>query len=62
MLDIKKYKTVPMLIQYFRGSCGSVQMGPMMASIMFTVLPAIIVYIALQKYIVKGIAAGAIKG
>ncbi len=62
VLDIKRYKTVPMLIQYFRGSYGSVQMGPMMACIMLTVLPAAIVYIVLQKYIVKGIAAGAVKG
>ena len=60
--DIKKYKTIPMLIQYLRGSYGSVQMGPMMASIMLTVLPAVIFYIALQKYIVKGVAAGAVKG
>ena len=53
---------LPMLIQYFRGSYGSVQMGPMMASIMLTVLPAIVFYITLQKYIVKGVAAGAVKG
>ena len=62
MLDIKKYKTVPMHIQYFRGSCGSVQMGPMMACIMLTVLPAAVFYPVLQRYIVKGIAAGAVKG
>ena len=62
VLDIKKYKTVPMLIQYFRGSYGSVQMGPMMACIMLTVLPAAVFYLVLQKYIVKGIAAGAVKG
>ena len=62
VLDIKKYKTIPMLIQYFRGSYGRVEMGPMMASIMLTVIPIIIVYLAGQKYIIKGVAAGAVKG
>lgn len=62
VLDITKYKTIPMLIQYFRGSYGSVSMGPMMASIMMTVIPIIIVYILGQKHIIKGVAAGAVKG
>ena len=62
VLDIKKYKTIPMLIQYFRGSYGKVEMGPMMASIMMTILPIIIVYLFCQKYIIKGVAAGAVKG
>ena len=62
VLDIKNYKTIPMLIQYFRGSYGRVEMGPMMASIMLTVIPIIIVYLAGQKYIIKGVAAGAVKG
>lgn len=62
VLDIKKYKTIPMLIQYFRGSYGKVEMGPMMASIMLTVIPIIIVYLAGQKHIIKGVAAGAVKG
>ena len=62
VLDIKKYKTVPMLIQYFRGSYGRVEMGPMMACIMLTVIPIIIVYLLGQKHIIKGVAAGAVKG
>ena len=62
VLDIKKYKTIPMLIQYFRGSYGKVEMGPMMACIMLTVIPIIIVYLAGQKYIIKGVATGAVKG
>lgn len=62
VLDITKYKTIPMLIQYFRGSYGKVEMGPMMASIMLTVIPIIIVYIFGQKFIIKGVAAGAVKG
>ena len=62
VLDIKKYKTIPMLIQYFRGSYGKVEMGPMMASIMLTIIPIIVVYLAGQKYIIKGVAAGEVKG
>ena len=55
-------KTIPMLIQYFRGSYGKVEMGPMMASIMLTVIPIVIVYLLGQKHIIKGVAAGAVKG
>ena len=78
VLDIKKYKTIPMAIQYFRGSYGHVQMGPMMASIMIdiipiivvylvcqkyiTVLPVIVLYLICQKYIIEGVVAGAVKG
>lgn len=62
VLDIKKYRTIPMLIQYFKGSYGRVEMGPMMASIMLTIIPIIIVYLLGQKHIIKGVAAGAVKG
>ena len=62
VLDRKKYMTIPILIQYFRGSYGKVEMGPMMASIMLTIIPIIIVYIFCQKYIIKGVMAGAVKG
>ena len=62
VLDIKKYRTIPMLIQYFKGSYGKVEMGPMMAAIMLTIIPIVIVYLAGQKHIIKGVAAGAIKG
>ena len=62
VLDIKKYKTIPMAIQYFRGSYGHVQMGPMMASIMIDIIPIIVVYLVCQKYIIEGVAAGAVKG
>ena len=62
VLDRKKFTTVPILIQYFKGSYGRVEMGPMMACIMLTVLPIIIVYLICQKYIIKGVVAGAVKG
>lgn len=62
VLDRKKYTTIPILIQYFKGSYGSVQMGPMMACILMTVLPIIILYLCMQKYIIEGVVAGAVKG
>ena len=62
VLDIKKYKTIPMLIQYFKGSYGRVEMGPMMACIMLTIIPIVILYLLGQKHIIKGVAAGAVKG
>ena len=62
VLDRKKFTTVPILIQYFKGSFGRVEMGPMMACIMLTVLPIIVVYLICQKHIIKGVVAGAVKG
>ena len=62
VLDIKEYRTIPMLIQYFRGSYGRVEMGPMMACIVMTVLPVVIIYLLGQKHIIKGVLAGAVKG
>ena len=62
VLDIKKYRTIPMDIQYFRGSYGSVQMGPMMACIVITIVPVIVLYLVCQKHIIEGVVAGAVKG
>ena len=62
VLDIKKYRTIPMDIQYFRGSYGSVQMGPMMACIVITIIPVIVLYLVCQKHIIEGVVAGAVKG
>lgn len=61
-LDRTKYLTVPILIQYFRGGFGRVEMGSMMASIMLNVIPIVVVYLLCQKHIIKGVAAGAVKG
>ena len=62
VLDIKKYRPIPLAVQYFRGSFGHVQMGPMMASIMIDIIPIIIVYLVCQKHIIEGVVAGAVKG
>ena len=61
-LDSTKYKTIPILIQYFRGGYGHVELGPMMACIMMVVVPIVVMYILCQKYIIDGVVAGAVKG
>lgn len=62
VLDINEYKTIPVHIQYLQGSYGSVDLGATMAVIMLSILPIIIVYLFCQKHIIKGVAAGAVKG
>lgn len=62
VLDITKYRTIPIHVQYLKGSYGSVDLGATMAVIMMAILPIIIVYLFCQKYIIKGVAAGAVKG
>jgi len=61
-LDIKKYRTIPMAIQYFRGGYGRVELAPMMACIIIAIIPIILLYITCQKYIIEGVVAGAVKG
>ena len=61
-LDSTKYKTIPILIQYFRGGYGHVELGPMMACIIIAIIPIIILYMTCQKYIIEGVVAGAVKG
>ena len=62
VLDRTKYMTIPILVQYLKGSYGTVDLGATMAVIMLSILPIIIVYMFCQKYIIKGVAAGAVKG
>ena len=62
VLDITKYRTNPIHVQYLKGSYGTVDLGATMAVIMMAILPIIIVYMFCQKYIIKGVAAGAVKG
>ena len=62
VLDINKYKTIPIHVQYLQGSYGTVDLGATMAVMVFSILPIIIVYLFCQKYIIKGVAAGAVKG
>ena len=62
VLDRTKYMTIPIHVQYLKGSYGSVDLGATMAIIMISIIPVIIVYLFCQKYIIKGVAAGAVKG
>ena len=62
VLDRTKYMTIPIHIQYLKGSYGSVDMGATMALILLSIIPIIIFYLTCQKYIIKGVAAGAVKG
>lgn len=62
VLDINKYKTLSIAIQYMKGSYGRVDMGAIMAALILAVIPVIIFYLSCQKHIIKGVAAGAVKG
>ena len=57
-----EYKTIPIAIQYLRGGYGAVDWGSMMAMLVLAMLPVIVFYLACQKYIIKGVLAGAVKG
>ena len=62
VLDINEYRTIPIHIQYLKGSYGTVDLGATMALILLAIVPVIIFYLVCQKYIIKGVAAGAVKG
>lgn len=62
VLDINKYRTIPIHIQYLKGSYGTVDLGATMALILLSIIPVIAFYLACQKHIIKGVAAGAVKG
>lgn len=57
-----EYKTIPIAVQYLRGGYGSVDMGALMAMLVLSVIPIVVFYLFCQKYIIKGIVAGAVKG
>ena len=62
VLDITEYRTLPIHIQYLKGSYGTVDLGATMALILLSIIPVIVFYLTCQKYIIKGVAAGAVKG
>ena len=62
VLDINEYRTIPIHIQYLKGSYGTVDLGATMALILLSIIPVIIFYLTCQKHIIKGVAAGAVKG
>ena len=62
VLDRTEYMTIPIHVQYLKGSYGTVDLGATMAIIMISIIPVIVVYLFCQQYIIKGVAAGAVKG
>jgi raffinose/stachyose/melibiose transport system permease protein len=62
VLDIKKYKTISIAVQYLRGGYGSIDMGAMMGVLVLAIIPIILFYLICQKYIIEGVVAGAVKG
>ena len=62
VLDKNLYRTIPIHIQYLKGSYGTVDLGATMALILLSIIPVIVFYLACQKHIIKGVAAGAVKG
>ena len=62
VLDQRKFKTISMIIQGMKGSYGRVDMGAIMACLVLAVIPMILFYLSAQKYIIEGVAAGAVKG
>ena len=62
VLDRTKYMTIPIHIQYLKGSYGTVDLGATMALILLSIIPVIVFYLLCQKHIIKGVAAGAVKG
>ena len=61
-LDMRRFKTMSIAIQYLKGGYGSVDMGAMMTCLVVAIVPIIIFYLCCQKYIIKGVMAGAVKG
>ena len=62
VLNRTLYKTIPIHIQYLQGSYGHVDLGAVMALIVVSIIPIIIFYLTCQKYIIKGVIQGAVKG
>ncbi len=62
VLDRTRFMTIPIHIQYLQGSYGSVDLGAIMALITISIIPIVIFYLTCQKYIIRGVAAGAVKG
>ncbi len=62
VLDTKEYKTISIIIQFMKGGYGRVDMGAIMAALVLAVIPVVVFYLSCQKYIINGVAAGAVKG
>jgi len=61
-LDIRKYKTISIAVQYLKGGYGAVDLGAMMGCLVLAIIPVVVFYVLCQRYIVEGITTGAVKG
>ena len=57
-----RYRTIPIAVQYLQGGYGSRDMGALMATLILAIIPIVVFYLACQKYIIRGVMAGAVKG
>ena len=57
-----EYRTIPVAIQYLRGGYGSIDLGLMLAMLVLAIIPIIVFYVFCQKWIIKGVLSGAVKG
>ena len=62
MLNLNRYKTIPIAIQYLKGGYGSIDWGAMMAMLVLAIIPIVVFYLVLQRHIIEGVVAGAVKG
>lgn len=62
VLNVNKYKTIPIAVQYLKQSHGQIDWGAMMAVLVLAIAPIVAFYIVCQKYIIEGVLAGAVKG
>ena len=62
VLNVNKYRTIPIAIQYLKQSHGQIDWGAMMAALVMAIIPIVVFYMICQKYIIDGVTAGAVKG
>ncbi|MCI6795832.1 MAG: carbohydrate ABC transporter permease [Lachnospiraceae bacterium] len=62
VLNVNKYKTIQIAVQFLKQSHGQIDWGAMMAVLVLAILPIVIFYIFVQRYIIEGVVAGAVKG
>ncbi|MCD7765532.1 MAG: carbohydrate ABC transporter permease [Lachnospiraceae bacterium] len=62
VLNVNKYRTIPIAVQYLKQSHGQLDWGAMMAVLVMAIIPIVAFYMACQKYIIEGVVAGAVKG
>lgn len=62
VIDLKRWKTIPIAVQYLRGGYGSIDMGAMMGVLVLAIVPIVVFYLVCQRYIIEGVVAGAVKG